>query len=126
TDNSGGDVGVVFSRQELRSQGLVAGSSFFVSRHLTSRSRRAVFVPTVARSPAPARAWPGPRVVHEEKSMSVFETSATPDRLPQRIRLPLRFRRVQVAAVERPAPRLVRITVAGDELDGFDSPGFDD
>lgn len=58
--------------------------------------------------------------------MSVLETSATPDRLPQRIRLPLRFRRVQVAAVERPAPRLVRITVAGDELDGFDSPGFDD
>ncbi len=47
-------------------------------------------------------------------------------RLPQRVRLPLRFRRLQVLAVEQPAPRLVRVTLGGEQLAGFDSPGFDD
>lgn len=45
---------------------------------------------------------------------------------PQRIRLPLRFRKVQVTATERFASSFIRITLGGDELDGFESPGFDD
>lgn len=52
------------------------------------------------------------------------ETGAA--RAPQRIRLPLRFRKVQVTATERFATSFIRITLGGDELEGFDSPGFDD
>lgn len=54
------------------------------------------------------------------------DLAALPDRLPQRVRHPLRFRAVQVARVERITPHLVRITVTGDDLEGFFSPGFDD
>jgi NADPH-dependent ferric siderophore reductase len=57
-----------------------------------------------------------------------FETQAAtrPDRLPQRVRHALRFRKVEVRAVERVTPHLVRVTLGGDALEGFDSPGFDD
>lgn len=47
-------------------------------------------------------------------------------RAPQRIRLPLRFRKVQVTATEKFATSFIRITLGGDDLDGFESPGFDD
>jgi NADPH-dependent ferric siderophore reductase len=47
-------------------------------------------------------------------------------KMPQRVRHPLRFRRVQVRAVDWLAPRFVRITLGGEQLDGFISPGFDD
>lgn len=50
----------------------------------------------------------------------------TSARAPQRIRLPLRFRKVQVTATERFATSFIRISFGGEELDGFDSPGFDD
>lgn len=49
-----------------------------------------------------------------------------PDRLPRRVRHALRFRKLQVRAVQRVTPHLIRITLAGDELAGFTSPGFDD
>lgn len=57
--------------------------------------------------------------------MSSTDTAAS-TRAPQRIRLPLRFRKVQVTATERFATSFIRITFGGEELDGFDSPGFDD
>lgn len=57
--------------------------------------------------------------------MSSTDTVAS-TRAPQRIRLPLRFRKVQVTATERFATSFIRITFGGEELDGFDSPGFDD
>lgn len=47
-------------------------------------------------------------------------------RAPQRIRLPLRFRKVQVTATEKFATSFIRITFGGDDLEGFESPGFDD
>ncbi|WP_076999251.1 siderophore-interacting protein [Variovorax sp. KK3] len=49
-----------------------------------------------------------------------------PDRLPRRVRHALRFRRLEVRATERVTPHLVRITLGGDQLEGFASPGFDD
>ena len=52
--------------------------------------------------------------------------SALPDRLPHRVRHELRFRRLEVRAVQRVTPHLVRITLGGDQLAGFTSPGFDD
>lgn len=52
---------------------------------------------------------------------------ATDDaRRPQRIRHELRFRTLQVQHSERINPHLVRITLTGDALPGFTSPGFDD
>lgn len=50
----------------------------------------------------------------------------TPDRLPRRVRHDLRFRKLQVQAVQRITPHLIRVTLGGDELAGFTSPGFDD
>jgi NADPH-dependent ferric siderophore reductase len=50
----------------------------------------------------------------------------TPDRTPQRVRHPLRFRALDVTKVQRITPHLVRVTLGGDALDGFASPGFDD
>lgn len=47
-------------------------------------------------------------------------------RAPQRIRLPLRFRKIQVKSTERLGTHFIRLTFAGEELDGFSSPGFDD
>ena len=52
--------------------------------------------------------------------------SSLPDRLPRRVRHELRFRKLEVRAVQRVTPHLVRITLGGDELAGFTSPGFDD
>lgn len=49
-----------------------------------------------------------------------------PDRLPRRVRHELRFRKLQVQSVERVTPHLIRVTLGGDELTGFASPGFDD
>lgn len=49
-----------------------------------------------------------------------------PDRTPQRVRHPLRFRRLSVLRSERITPHLVRITLGGADMDGFTSPGFDD
>ncbi|ABR88584.1 iron utilization protein [Janthinobacterium sp. Marseille] len=48
------------------------------------------------------------------------------NRIPQRVRHTLRFRAVEVVKTERITPHLLRITVGGDELDEFVSPGFDD
>ncbi|MDB5826570.1 MAG: FAD-binding protein [Variovorax sp.] len=52
--------------------------------------------------------------------------SALPDRLPRRVRHELRFRKVEVRGVQRVTPHLIRVTVGGDALAGFTSPGFDD
>lgn len=54
------------------------------------------------------------------------DTSLPPDRTPQRVRHTLRFRELAVQAVQRVTPHLVRITLGGEALDGFTSPGFDD
>lgn len=53
-------------------------------------------------------------------------TNTFPDRTPQRVRHPLRFRVLDVANVQRVTPHLVRVTLSGDDLDDFVSPGFDD
>lgn len=58
--------------------------------------------------------------------MTTGDPASESARLPQRVRLPLHFRRLQVLAVEQPAARLIRVTVGGDQLTGFQSPGFDD
>ena len=54
------------------------------------------------------------------------DTALLPDRTPQRVRHTLRFRELTVQAVQRVTPHLVRITLGGDALEGFTSPGFDD
>ena len=56
----------------------------------------------------------------------VSPVSPAPDRLPRRVRHALRFRQLEVRAVQRLTPHLVRITLGGDDLAGFHSPGFDD
>lgn len=48
------------------------------------------------------------------------------DRTPQRVRHTLRFRVLDVLQVQRVTPHLVRVTLGGDDLEGFHSPGFDD
>ena len=53
------------------------------------------------------------------------EAAADP-RAPQRVRHTLRFRVLDVSRVERITPHLVRVTLGGDALEGFTSPGFDD
>ncbi|MFS2100768.1 siderophore-interacting protein [Variovorax sp. Varisp85] len=52
--------------------------------------------------------------------------STAPDRMPRRVRHDLRFRRLTVKTARRVTPHLIRITLAGDDLAGFTSPGFDD
>ncbi|PBI88575.1 NADPH-dependent ferric-chelate reductase [Variovorax boronicumulans] len=52
--------------------------------------------------------------------------SNTPDRTPRRVRHELRFRQLTVKTVQRVTPHLIRITLTGDALEGFTSPGFDD
>jgi NADPH-dependent ferric siderophore reductase len=49
-----------------------------------------------------------------------------PDRTPKRVRHTLRFRALEVIKTERITPHLLRLTVGGDELADFVSPGFDD
>jgi len=54
------------------------------------------------------------------------DTPTLPDRTPQRVRHTLRFRELEVRQVQRITPHLVRVTLGGDALEGFTSPGFDD
>ena len=62
--------------------------------------------------------------------MTDFTTTSssanTPDRTPRRVRHELRFRQLTVKTVQRVTPHLIRITLTGDALEGFTSPGFDD
>lgn len=58
--------------------------------------------------------------------MNDHTLTASPDRRAQRVRHPLRFRRLTVLRTEQPTPHLIRITLGGPELEGFTSPGFDD
>ncbi|RIX72452.1 siderophore-interacting protein [Acidovorax cavernicola] len=51
---------------------------------------------------------------------------ASPDRTPRRVRHELRFRQLTVKTVQRVTPHLIRVTLTGDALEGFTSPGFDD
>ncbi|MCI3208841.1 MULTISPECIES: siderophore-interacting protein [Pandoraea] len=50
----------------------------------------------------------------------------TPDRTPQRVRHELRFRLLEVRNIETLTPNMLRVTLGGDDLAGFTSPGFDD
>jgi NADPH-dependent ferric siderophore reductase len=50
----------------------------------------------------------------------------TPDYTSQRVRHELRLRTLNVARTERIASDIVRITLTGDDLEGFVSSGFDD
>ena len=52
--------------------------------------------------------------------------TSIPGRRPQRVRHELRFRMLTVQQVETLSPHMVRVTLGGDELAGFHSPGFDD
>ncbi|AMM23377.1 siderophore-interacting protein [Variovorax sp. PAMC 28711] len=52
--------------------------------------------------------------------------ATSPDRQPRRVRHELRFRQLEVQSVTRITPHLVRVTLAGEQLAGFHSPGFDD
>lgn len=54
------------------------------------------------------------------------ENQTTPDRQATRVRHELRFRKIEVTAVTRLSPDMVRITFGGPDLAGFNSPGFDD
>jgi NADPH-dependent ferric siderophore reductase len=47
-------------------------------------------------------------------------------RAPQRVRHELRRRTLTVRRVQRVTPHLIRVTLGGEELQGFASPGFDD
>ncbi|MBO9513349.1 MAG: siderophore-interacting protein [Variovorax sp.] len=58
--------------------------------------------------------------------MTPSDSAALPDRLPRRVRHELRFRALTVRAVQRVTPHLIRVTLEGDALAGFHSPGFDD
>jgi len=62
--------------------------------------------------------------------MTDFTTTSSsanaPDRTPRRVRHELRFRQLTVKTVQRVTPHLIRITLTGDALEGFTSPGFDD
>ncbi|VVE24082.1 NADPH-dependent ferric siderophore reductase [Pandoraea capi] len=52
--------------------------------------------------------------------------NVTPDRTPQRVRHELRFRLLEVRNIETLTPNMLRVTLGGDDLAGFTSPGFDD
>lgn len=52
--------------------------------------------------------------------------NATPERTPQRVRHELRMRLLEVRSVETLTPHMLRVTLGGDDLEGFHSPGFDD
>ncbi|MFS2167605.1 siderophore-interacting protein [Variovorax sp. Varisp62] len=57
---------------------------------------------------------------------STSSAFAAPHRMPRRVRHALRFSRLTVKTAQRVTPHLIRITLAGDDLAGFTSPGFDD
>ncbi|MCP1290629.1 siderophore-interacting protein [Chromobacterium sp. S0633] len=50
----------------------------------------------------------------------------TPDLTVQRLRHPLRFRLLQVRAIRPLGPKLLRVTLGGEELAGFATASFDD
>ncbi|VVD90731.1 NADPH-dependent ferric siderophore reductase [Pandoraea iniqua] len=52
--------------------------------------------------------------------------NATPDRTPRRVRHELRMRLLEVRSVESITPHMLRVTLGGNDLEGFTSPGFDD
>lgn len=52
--------------------------------------------------------------------------SNPPDRAPKRVRHTLKQRKLTVVSVQDLTPVLRRIVLAGEDLDGFYSPGFDD
>ena len=53
-------------------------------------------------------------------------SNPVPDRNARRVRHVLRFRNLEVATVTRVTPHLVRVTLRGEDLADFTSPGFDD
>lgn len=53
-------------------------------------------------------------------------TKEAPERSVYRVRHEIRLRLLDVVLVDRLTPNMVRVTLAGDELAGFLSPGFDD
>lgn len=57
---------------------------------------------------------------------STSPASTAPDRTPRRVRNELRFRKLAVKTVQRVTPHLIRVTLTGDDLAGFQSRGFDD
>lgn len=59
-------------------------------------------------------------------TLSTTFSTIAPDRTPQRVRHTLRFRTLEVRSAQRITPHLVRVTLGGDALEGFHSPGFDD
>lgn len=61
---------------------------------------------------------------HHERTAS-FRFRST-GRRPQPVRHETRQRRLEVRAVERVTPHPLRVTLGGDSLDGFSSPGLDD
>ncbi|AXT45943.1 MULTISPECIES: siderophore-interacting protein [Chromobacterium] len=50
----------------------------------------------------------------------------TPELTVQRLRHPLRFRLLQVRAIRSLGPKLLRVTLGGEELAGFTTASFDD
>lgn len=50
----------------------------------------------------------------------------TNNRTAQRVRHELRFRHLTVVSVQKISPHMMRITLGGADLAGFNSPGFDD
>jgi len=58
--------------------------------------------------------------------LSSSPSSPVPDRLPRRVRHELRFRKLEVRTIQRVTPRLIRVTLGGEDLAGFTSLGFDD
>ena len=55
-----------------------------------------------------------------------IDTQGGDDRRPRRVRHELRFRLLEVLKAEKLTPHMIRVTLGGDELEGFHSPGFDD
>ena len=58
--------------------------------------------------------------------MTIDTIDTIDPRAPQRVRHELRRRLLTVQSVQRVTPHLVRVTLQGDELQGFTSLGFDD
>lgn len=56
----------------------------------------------------------------------VPDRDLTEDRRPRRVRHQLRFRLLEVQRTEMLTQHMVRITLGGEDLAGFESPGFDD
>ncbi|MFA7602082.1 MAG: siderophore-interacting protein [Novosphingobium sp.] len=63
---------------------------------------------------------------HPAHQNNPAQQNVAADRRPQRVRHELRFRLLEVRHVEELTPHMVRVSLGGDELEGFYSPGFDD